>query len=189
MTKRKPGEIEDRQSKSSKSNNPTHQTSGKTGTTHGLNISAQAGAPQVVGTIAEDMKKEPSPSQAVQSKTSENRVPEPNTPTLSKASEDIDSPTPPKATDDEITEQELAAGLRRKNGEFTLEEQVLLDEWSNAASYGDLIDLNRQYLRGELPFTCYHLGLLFPETTSLVPALLRKSCSRRDLSSITTYTN
>lgn len=83
------------------------------------------------------------------------------------------SPSPPGTYNgDDPAEQ--AAADRRLSGKFTAEDDVIIDKWVNAQSYSELVDLNRQFLRGELPFSCYHLGPIFSETKPILPALLRK---------------
>ena len=66
-----------------------------------------------------------------------------------------------------------ATVARRLNRDFSEEDLEVLDTWDNAADYADLLDLNRQFLRGELGFTCYHMGPIYSETQPMVPGLLR----------------
>lgn len=47
----------------------------------------------------------------------------------------------------------------------------ILQQWDDVKSFGDLIELNKRFISGEIPFTPYHGGPI--EEPTLIPNLLR----------------
>ena len=72
----------------------------------------------------------------------------------------------------EISKEDLEATERRVNGIFIKEEHDVLQQWQDIPDYPILINLNRAFLKGQVPFTNYYLGPIFKETKPMVAGLL-----------------